>query len=410
MPVVCMTNCIMCVKIRRQKIEMENRKWKIKHTLLVLCLLLLFFTSHFSPVNAADPANKLSEIKGKIKAKLQQIKEVKEKEKAVFTQINDINKSINEKEVELRRYDKQMSNTQSQMLNLSNEINVLTEKLDRRQQYLDEQIRAIYKHQYGSNALMLVTVKDYQDLVRKSKYISLVAYHNSKVINSYKDELQEINSRKRKLEGLQEKLKINKGNVQKKKHELQTNRVKKDKLLATIKSKRISYEKRIRELERSSKKIQYMVKGLKAKKIPTSIIGKGFKSLKGNLPWPVNGKVLTPYGRYNEPKYNISILRNGIEINANPEDKAKAIAGGRVVYVGRVEDYGMLLIVDHGSGYHSLYGNLSEMFFKKDELLVKGMDVGKVSKSKLLNVPALYFEIRYQGKPLNPMEWLKRRT
>ncbi len=389
---------------------MVKRKWAIKISLHILCFLLLLSASHFSLVNAANPINKLSEIQEKIKTKLNQIKKSKKKEKSVLTQIEYINKSINKKEEELEHYDNQISNTQSQILNLSREIGLLAEKLDSRQQYLEEQIRVIYKQQYSSNALILVTSKDHQDLVRKSKYISLVAYHNSKLINLYKDELSEINSKKRKLEVLQEKLKINKGNARKKKKELQADRTKKDKMLAMIKAKRSSYEKKIRELENSSKKIQSMIKGLKTKRIPKSIIGRGFQSLKGNLPWPVNGKVLTPYGKYKESKYNIPVLRNGIEINANFEDKAKAIAGGRVVYAGRFEDYGMLLIIDHGSGYHSLYGNLSEVFLKKGDLLAKGMDIGKISNSKLLNVPALYFEIRHKGKPVDPVKWLKRKS
>jgi septal ring factor EnvC (AmiA/AmiB activator) len=57
--------------------------------------------------------------------------------------------------------------------------------------------------------------------------------------------------------------------------------------------------------------------------------------------------------------------------------------------------------------YNSLYGKLSEITMKTGELLIAGMEVGKADRSKNLNVPALYFEIRYKGKPVNPLPWLK---
>ncbi|NOZ68128.1 MAG: peptidoglycan DD-metalloendopeptidase family protein [Deferribacteres bacterium] len=60
------------------------------------------------------------------------------------------------------------------------------------------------------------------------------------------------------------------------------------------------------------------------------------------------------------------------------------------------------------SGYHSLYGNLSEIFHRTGDIIRKGEAVGTVGKSRLLNVPSLYFEIRYKGKPVNPLAWLKK--
>ena len=67
----------------------------------------------------------------------------------------------------------------------------------------------------------------------------------------------------------------------------------------------------------------------------------------------------------------------------------------------------MLVIIDHGSGYHSLYGNLEDFSITNGDLLVEGMDVGTISKPKDSDTPSLYFEIRHKGKPINPLNWLK---
>jgi septal ring factor EnvC (AmiA/AmiB activator) len=362
-----------------------------------------------SPPDApAEKINKFYEIQQKIRNAWNSVSESKEEEKTIRTNMENINEKIGRKEKELRSYDRRTSLSQAEISNLAKEIDTLAANLDNRKQYLKEYINFLYKQQSGNNAFALTSATDYQDLARKSKYISLLANYEGRVIKKYINDVQEINSKRKNLQTLIEELETNKADALEKKKELQTDLSKKNDLLATIKEKQIAYEKKIRELEVSSQKIQGVVTNSEKKKIPESIIGEGFASSKGHLPWPISGKVLIPFGQYKDPVYNISAFKNGIEIEAGPEDVPKAVAGGRVIYASPFEGYGMLLIIDHGDGYNSLYGNLSAIQLQKGELLIKGMDLGKVTNSKLLNTPALYFEIRYNGKPVDPIEWLEK--
>ncbi len=143
--------------------------------------------------------------------------------------------------------------------------------------------------------------------------------------------------------------------------------------------------------------------------MPKSVIGRGFRTLKGHLPWPIDGKLLIPYGRYKDPKFDIIVFKNGVELKAEYGNKPRAIAGGRVVYSDWFKGYGMLLIINHGNGYHSLYGNLSEIYYERGDLINAGTALGKTGTSTLLNVPTLYFEIRHKGKPVDPMNWLRKK-
>jgi len=377
--------------------------------LLVLCLLFTSISaSDFSVANAADPADKLSEIQEKLKTKLQDLTDVKKEEKSIASKIDNINSNINNKEKELSQYNKRIHQTQLKIKSILKEIKVINDKLESAQVYLEEHIAALYKRQYNNDAMLLVSANDYNELIRKSRYISLAAYHNSKILNEYKDELNKVDLQKEKLEILQAKLKANKNNARRRKGEFQADLAKKDELLAEVKVRRSAHEKRIKDLEISSRKIMDMVNNLKTKKMPESILGKGFRSFKGQLPWPVKGELITSFGKYTDPDVDLPGFRNGIEIKAESEEPAQAIAGGRVVYADRFKGFGNMLIIDHGSGYHSLYGNLSDMSLEKGNLLVKGMNVGKIRKSENTKVHALYFEIRYKGKPINPMDWLVR--
>ncbi len=170
------------------------------------------------------------------------------------------------------------------------------------------------------------------------------------------------------------------------------------------------YEEKIRELEGSSAKLQAMLADIKSKELPKSIVGDGFISLKGNLSWPIDGEILTRYEKNNEIPTGTSALKSGIEIKAEPDNEAEAVAGGRVVYTDIYKGYGKVVIIDHGDGYHSLYGNLSGTSLEKGNIVIQGSRVGKPVASKTLNVPSLYFEIRYKGRPVDPMVWLQKKV
>ncbi len=378
--------------------------------LIFLMVILMVLTSHFSVSEAADPKKKLSDIEKQIKEKKRQVNETIKKEKSVSEHISDINERIKKKEQELKDYDTRISQTISETERLSKEIDEINNKLFVRQQYLKGRLRSLYKEQYGGHTLILISAKDNQDLIKKSRYISLIAYYDSKLINKFSADIEELVPKKQELEALNEKLNADKKVIREMQKALQADRVKKDKLLASIISKRQSYEKSIQELEESSKKLRKMIERLKEKDLPNSITGKGFPSLRGRLPWPVAGKVVIPYGEYKDPLFNIPVFKNGIEIQPQKEEQPKAIAGGRVVYADWFKGYGLLLIIDHGSGYHSLYGNLSEIFLNTGDILIEGTVVGKIGESELLSFPTLYFEIRHKGKPLNPANWLGRKS
>jgi len=393
---------------------MGNGKWALTATLLVV--FLAYPALQYAPPAAAAKSKKelterkLSEVQRQLKNKKELVKEAIEKEQSILTRIENINKSIRQKEKELDALDRQLSETQTNILSTSKEIGVLNAKLTKRKKYLKNRLKALYKQQYGGYALILFTASDYHDLIRKSKFISLIAHHDSRVIEKYGDELREVSFKKNSLETLYAKLETTKAGVKAGKEALQTDRVKKDRLLATVRSKRSSYERTIKELEESSQQLQEMIKKLEKERVPKSVAGTGFRRMKGILPWPVNGKVVIPYGKYNDPKFNITMFKNGIEIMAAPGENPRAIAGGRVVYADWFKGYGLLLIINHGSGYHSLYGNLSEIFHEPGDIINKGTAVGKIGMSSLLDVPTLYFEIRYKGKPVNPTRWLERKS
>jgi septal ring factor EnvC (AmiA/AmiB activator) len=384
-----------------------------RHSSLVTIILFFTFnfsllTSHFSLVYAADTKQELSEIERKLKQRKQQVKETIKQEKSILSEVDKINKTIKQKQEELKNYENRIIQAQSNIKNLEEAIMTLVGKLDQKKQNLKERLNALYKQHHGERALILITARDYQDLLSRTRLMSLMAYQDRRIIDTFSSEINEANEKKKDLELMRTNLQVSKVNVQKKQKEMSAELTKKDTLLASVRNKRSSYEKMIKELEESSEKLREMIEALDKEKPSEPVTGKGFRALKRRLPWPVDGEVIVPFGKYNDPQYNIPVFKNGIEIRANDGEQPKAVSEGSVVYADWFKGYGLLLIINHGSGYHSLYGHLSEIFYKSGDIIKEGTAVGKIGESGLLNVPSLYFEIRFKGKPVDPMQWLKK--
>ncbi|MBI4697941.1 MAG: peptidoglycan DD-metalloendopeptidase family protein [Nitrospirae bacterium] len=228
-------------------------------------------------------------------------------------------------------------------------------------------------------------------------------------MDTYGNELRDLGVKMQSMEILQRELEVNEANVRKAALEMETERKKKDALLASIRRERDTYNDMIKQLEVSSERLRNMMKDLEDKELPSSVTGKGFGALKNRLPWPVAGSVIAPYGKYTNPEFNIPTFRKGVEIKADIGDMVLAAASGKVVYADFFKGYGLLLIINHGDGYHTLYAHLSEIFPKTGDIIKDRQSVGKIGESGILNDPSLYFEIRHKGKPLNPLEWLSRK-
>ncbi len=127
-----------------------------------------------------------------------------------------------------------------------------------------------------------------------------------------------------------------------------------------------------------------------------------FKKLRGKLPWPTNGKLVHKYGSYRIPG---KLKWDGVVIHANAGTPIKAIHHGRVVFADYLRGQGLLIIVDHGNGYMSLYGHNQTLSKKVGSFVEAGEVIGQVGTSGGQDRAGLYFEIRENGKPSNPSRW-----
>jgi septal ring factor EnvC (AmiA/AmiB activator) len=129
-----------------------------------------------------------------------------------------------------------------------------------------------------------------------------------------------------------------------------------------------------------------------------------FAELRGKLGWPVAGRIAGDYGA---PRNGGPLQWNGVLLDANAGAPVRAIYRGRVAFAKWLPNMGLLLILDHGDGYLSLYGYNEVLLKAEGEWIESGEVVAQVGDSGGRNGPALYFELRHDGKPIDPHQWMK---
>lgn len=133
--------------------------------------------------------------------------------------------------------------------------------------------------------------------------------------------------------------------------------------------------------------------------------GKPFEQLKGKLALPVAGEVLNKFGT---PRPDSAVLWRGLQLRASSGQPVKSVAAGRVVFADWLRGFGNLMIIDHGNGYMSLYGNNETLYKQVGDLLRGGDTIAAVGNSGGNEDYGVYFELRHKGEPMDPISWVTR--
>jgi len=382
----------------------------------VFCLMLYALCSmlHADFCIAATPQEEYKKIQKEIKTHKKKLADVKKRESSILTDIEYANRHLKAIDSDLKEYRNQLRNTESRIARVELEISQDKTSIEKIGEWIKRKLRAIHKYGHSSDvAMLLLSADDSSQLMRSGKYLQYIAVYEHNLLNTYKADLEDLNKKEKQLSTLKKDLIKNKEKVKAEEQSLEEKKKRKETLLVSVKKEEVSYSRMLQELKDASKKIMEIIR--ESEKAETTkdkeeiFTGKSFSGLKGKLPWPVDGKVIIPYGSQKDPQFNTPIFRSGTYFQSSADSYAKAVHNGKVVFAEWFKGYGQLVIVNHGDGYHTLYGSLSEIFTKVGDIIKGKQILGRVGDSGLLNSSGLYFELRYKGKPLDPLQWLHRR-
>lgn len=370
--------------------------------------LSLFSTYAPAQQDVSEFEKRLAKINEDIRVLRIRIAEVTKRESELLSQLERIVLSKKLVRNELAALNLQSENLNGELVATRERIASLRERLRREQRSIEKTLITLYKYGRFDFLQFLLQAENMSAVFSESRHLTFLARHQQDVIASYFKTMTDL----RTAEADQEKKRAEVAGLiaesGRKRLELEAQEAENRTLVQQIQKNRQKYEQALEEQRERARQLQNLMDRLASQEIVLPFRFVPFYEKKGKLPWPIPGKVITRFGV--EPYLNTRTMNNGIEI-APPKDDTivHAIHPGKVVYADYFQGYGNLLIIDHGMNYYSLYGHCDEFMVRKGDFVREEQPIAVAGDLGSLKGVSLYLEIRYKARPLDPLQWLKRR-
>ena len=286
------------------------------------------------------------------------------------------------------------------------------DELEVKQVVLERRLVDIYKRGSLYTSEVLLSANSFADLVARYKYLHLAALRDQALVKRVDDLRKQIATQHENLMRFQNDIEVNlaeKGDEERRLRALQDEQANS---LAQAKRSTRETERRLAALSEDEQKITDMIGTLEAARVKAerdSRTAKAPSALKkgtGTLDWPVKGTLLYSFGRVVNPN-NTTVRWNGIGIQAPGGTEVHAVTSGRVLVAEPFGTYGLTVIIQHSGGDYSVYGSLSRLAVKKNDIVNRGQLIGYVGSADPELPAHLHFELRPAGHAVDPLDFLK---
>lgn len=394
---------------------MNNRTAEFR---LVGCLVLsLGMPSLVSADAISDKIEKerkmLEQLKDQIEEKRKQADEAGKKRDSLLqglqtlderlVRVRHANQDVSRK---LRRKDQEIESINQQIAKLQGSIR-------QRQDAILARLRVQYMEGRFGYWKTLLASDSYGDFQRRLQYLSAVSERDYALVETFKSDVDNMEEAERQREAARAGMRAYKQSTEKQLHEM--NSVKKEKklYLTKITQEKESSERALQELEKSAARIDSLLRELEQRRRAAlarpPAAGSLHRGVKGTLPWPVDGSVMSYFGRQKHPTFNTYVQRKGIEIRATEGSLIHAVMPGTVVYADWLKGYGLVIILDHANGFFSLYAHASKILTTVGAQVTANQAIGETGDTGMTKENTLYFELREGAEPVDPLQWLTKR-
>jgi septal ring factor EnvC (AmiA/AmiB activator) len=378
---------------------------------LIIALLLLMAGAIAAPLHAGNLDKKRDELDRIKQEKLEkelQIKHARQKERSILSSLEKIDRQIQAGNDELTATQRRIDEAEAALQEIEEHTRKIKEDLPSLRVAYAKRLRALYKmSRSGGYTFAILSAGSYPSAYRRMRYLGAIAERDQRLIEEYSLALEHLALREKEISDLQDELLAGRKDLKKKRTSLQSRRRQKAQILASLKQEKSVYEATLKELEESEANLWAMVRlAEQDKRSWGAASGRSGQRL---LPWPVQGRVLTSFGKQRHPTFGTVVFRRGIEIAAREGDEVRAVEEGQVAFADWYKGYGRLVIIDHGSGMYTLYGHLSRLDVRGGDAVGQGQVIGLAGETGSLQGTKLYFELRRNGEAEDPLSWLAKR-
>lgn len=386
------------------------------------------------------PKEKLNSIHERLESLKKALNTSKQAHADAADALKQSEKAISESNRKLFELQQDQKKHSERLQDLQNQKSHLETTIDGQKRLLNKQIYHQYLHGKESYLQIVLQEKDPSSAARQVQYFRYVSKARSQLIASTKSNLNQVAKLNEETSQALKEVVTLKGKQEAERKNLETQKTARGQVLQQLAGQIQSQSKEIEKLKRDEKSLSELVERLaraaaekqanqaKAKpqeqannkpaeetpNRPTQMLGRNetlpsstfggvsFSELRGKLNLPVRGEITNRFGTSRE---DTGVTWKGLFIKSAEGNEVKSIANGRVVFADWMRGFGNLMIIDHGDGYMSLYGNNQALLRKMGDTVKGGDTIASVGNSGGNSTPGLYYELREKSRPFDPMSW-----
>jgi murein hydrolase activator len=362
----------------------------------------------------------LEQIRDQARASREQATRLRGRETQALGELRRTQRELDLSRRRLRGLQQRRSTLDRQLGATRQTLNQTVTSLQQQKARLARRLREIYKAGAGRELEFLLSTRSFAQLLARWDFVVMVAEQDHVL-------LEDIEGKKEQVEQTQQQIETNLGAIRQNEEQTTAQKRRLDQLanqrqhtVTQIRTQRRTYEAAAAELEKTARDIQRLLARLERQRqaddqkrrtggrAPEPYVGE-FARARNQLDWPVDGRIVGRFGPETHPRFGTTTLNNGVDIAATVGTPVRCVARGRVDYTSDdFAAFGQVIVVNHGSGYYTLYGHLSEIAVRQGQEVAAGATIGRVGDSGTsLKGTVLHFEVRNGGTALDPEDWLR---
>jgi len=355
-----------------------------------------------------DQTARLEALRKKIQHLKSSLNNTRDKQRALRQQLKLIETEIGRLSLSLQVTNKQLRHQGKELKRLKSQYQVQQKALSQQRRALKQQILTGYSMGRQGYLKIILNQQDPAQIGRTLAYYDYFNRARATQINRINLQLEEISNLEQKISRDTVRLKTLSGRQKSQMTEKERHRRKRHDVLVKLDKDILTKSQRLKNFLQDEQDLVKLLTQLQAALSdipPDAGEDSPFTAFKGRLIWPAKGRISAHYGTRRQ---NTGKLKwQGVMISAPEGEEVYSVHQGRVAFADWLRGFGLLVIIDHGKGYMSLYAHNQSLYKSVGEWVARGEVIATVGNSGGQAEPGLYFEIRRKGKPVNPIKWLQ---
>ena len=320
--------------------------------------------------------------------------------------LNNNQQKLEKAQVQLRTSTQRYNSLMANLNSMERQLNAAIIEFKNIDSEMKSRIRQVYKHQrYGMFELIL-SANDVNSLMDMFYFEKLVIQEDYKRMQAVKTKADEIVALKAQVEHQKRSVEASIRDIKTQRATIQGSIDENKNIIKRLQNDKAYYERTERELARQSENIQNMIAGVTKKNGPSAV-----KVSSTGFIYPISGRISSPFGWRTHPIFKSRIFHSGIDIAGPNGGAIKASNDGKVIFSGWYGGYGKVVILDHGiingQPITTLYAHMSAITVSNGQTVKKGQTIGREGSTGYSTGPHCHFEVRINGKPTNPMNYIR---